>query len=140
MKTNERFDRLTNLDISTHYRDTEFWLMRGDFLSAFAYWVINQSPYKTPDISSPLSAFDGYLAFIFPDDLPKKFTYDEVKKVINEEAFEAIPAIEELNHPKKEGGIKQSDPDTDFIDLGALARNVFYMILREYITQSLESK
>ena len=29
IETNDRFDRLTNLDISTHYRDREYWFMRS---------------------------------------------------------------------------------------------------------------
>ncbi len=138
----KRFDRLTNLDIKTHYRDRECWFMMSDFLGAFAYWVVAQSPYHDPDISSPLSAFRGYLAFIYPDNLPKKFTYEELAMIIHKDVFEAIPAVEALNHPKISEGVgyrnrhSEPHPDYDFIDLGALARNVFYMILRENITQS----
>ena len=143
IKTNDRFDRLTNLDISTHYRDTEFWFFKGDFLSALSYWIIRQSPYDVPELSSPLNAFDGYLAFIFLDDkIPQKFTYQKVAEIINEDVFVEIPAIMELNKSRKQRSFPSTSflkhPDYDFIDLGALARNVFYMILREYITQNLE--
>lgn len=142
IKTNKRFDKLTNLDISTHYSNRECYFMRSDFLGAFAYWVVSQSPYDTPDITSALSAFRGYLAFVFPDDSPRRFTYEELQKVINEDVFEEIPAIEILNHPKISEGAGYNNrhnkphPDYDFIDLGALARNIFYMILRQHITQS----
>ena len=140
--TNDRFDKLTNLDISTHYRDREYWLMKSDFMGAFAYWVVVQSPYPCPDISSPLSAFYGYLAFRFRKNLPVQFTYDELNGFINEEAFASMPAIMALNVPKISSGEGYDNrhavfsPDYDFIDLGALASNVFYMLMRKQITQS----
>ena len=143
IKTNDRFDKLTNLDISTRHRGGEFWLMRCDFLGAFAYWVVAQSPYDTPDITPALEAFGAYIAGIIEDDIPKKFTYDEVSALITGEVFEAIPEIEKLNHRKngREGvgfssRYSKPHPDDDFIALGALARNVFYMIIREQVTQS----
>ena len=144
MESNDRFDKLTNRDISIHYRDRDYYFMKSDFMGAFSYWVVVQSPYSLPDISSPLSAFYGYLAFIFADELPKKFTYDELSKLISEDVFESIPAINELNKPKidigsgitAESRYHKPKPDYDFIDLGALARNIFYMMLRENITQS----
>ena len=142
-KTNERFDKLTNLDISTHYRDREYYFMRSDFLGAFAYWVVAQSPYDAPDISKPLEAFCRYISIKIEDDVPFKFTYDELQDMISEDVFEAIPEIERLNHAKIEiAGFMASSsryhktkPDYDYIDLGALAHNIFYMLLREEITQ-----
>ena len=134
--------KLTNLDISQNYRDGEYWFMRSDFMGAFACWVVKQSPYAAPDISSPLSAFCGYLGFIFPDNLPKKFTYDELAKIIHEDTFGAIPGIMALNKPKVSTGNgynnrhSEPHPDYDFIDLSALARNIFFMMLRESITQA----
>ena len=142
IETNKRFDKLTNLDISTHYRQREYWFMRNDFLGAFAYWVVAQSPYDTPDITKPLEAFGAYIASKIKDELPEKFTYDELSEFIHEAVFESIPEIEKLNHPKITSGIKyenrhsQPHPDFDFIDLGALTRNIFYMLLREAITQN----
>ena len=55
-----------------------------------------------------------------------------------------ITEIEKLNHAKKEmegfiascSRYHKTKPDYDYIDLGALARNIFYMILREKITQN----
>ena len=141
IKTNERFDRLTNLDISTHYRGNDYYFMRNDFLGAFAYWVVSQSPYDTPDITKALEAFGGYVNEKIKDGIPKRFTYDELRRFINEDIFESIPEIEKLNHPKANVGVgyenrhKNPHPDYDFIDLGALARNVFFMLLRESITQ-----
>jgi len=142
--TNERFDKLTNLDISTHYRDREYYFMRSDFMGAFAYWAVSQSPYDSPDITKALEAFSSYVSKKIKDGIPEKFTYDELSEFINEDVFTQIPEIEKLNHPKINAGrtinfcsrYNKIKPDYDFIDLGALARNVFYMLLREYITRS----
>ena len=124
--TNDRFDRLCNNDISTHYRDIEIWLMPSSFLGAFAYWVVAQNPNdELIDIVPALSAFKNYIFSQFANPkIPKKFTFKLLSDLISEEAFEAMPDILALNELKP-----------DFIDLGALARNVFYMILRECITQ-----
>lgn len=145
IKTNDRFDRLTNLDISTHYRGLEYYLMEGDFFGAFSYWVVKQSPYNEID-PVVLKAFKNYISnsvFKGSEGMPKKFTYDELTKVVNEKVFESIPEIEKLNHAKIEqpGFIASSSryhdtkPEYSYIDLGALARNIFYMLLREVITQ-----
>ena len=61
VNTNERFDKLTNLDISTHYKDREYWFMRSDFMGAFAYWVVAQSPYDAPYFTQALKAFEKYV-------------------------------------------------------------------------------
>ena len=46
IKANDRFDRLCNLDISTHYRDIKFYVSSSYLLAAFAYWVVAQNPNK----------------------------------------------------------------------------------------------
>ena len=147
IETNDRFDKLTNLDISTHYRDREYWLMKSDFMAAFAYWVVSQSPYNAPDISPALKAFEKYIdVFVIKKGrhLPHKFNYETLGALLGDDVFETIPDIEVLNHPKIDTGAEilfvsrysSPKPDYDFIDLGALSRNVFYMILRENITQA----
>ena len=142
IKTNERFDKLTNLDISTHYKDREYWFMRSDFMGAFAYWVVVQSPYDAPYFTQALKAFEKYVSNHIADGMPKQFTYTELSEFINEDIFETIPEINLLNRPLISSGqdydnrYTEPHPNFDFIDLGALARNVFYMILRENITQS----
>ncbi len=136
--------KLTNRDISEKHRDEECWFMRSDFLGAFAYWAVAQSPYDTPDILSPLQSFGKYVSERVADGQPEKFTYDELSDFISEKVFESIPEIEALNHPKVSSGVgydkrhetRKFNPDYDFIDLGALARNVFYMMLRQSITQA----
>jgi len=140
----ERSGRLTNLDIATNHRDGTRWLMKSDFLGAFAYWVVKQSPYDATDITPALKAFDGYLSAVFDNsEMPIEFTYAQLGELITEDIFEAIPEIEKLAHRKNgRDGIAFADrfttpiPDDDFICLGALARNVFYMVMRESITQS----
>ena len=142
IKTNKRFDKLTNLDISTHYKDKEYWFMRSDFIGAFAYWVVVQSPYDAPYFTQALKAFEKYVSSHIEDGIPKQFTYSELSEFINEDVFAAIPEINILNRPLVSSGQaydnrhNEPHPAFDFIDLGALARNMFYMILRENITQS----
>ena len=134
--------RLTNLDISTNYRDNKFWLMRSDFLGAFAYWAVVQSPYDSPEITPALQAFSAYVGNRIKENVPEQFTYTELQEFINEKVFESIPEIEKLNHPKIDVGqtinfcnrYSKPKPDYDFIDLGALARNIFFMLMRESIT------
>ena len=143
IKTNDKTYKLTNLDISTHYRDREYWFMRSDFMGAFAYWAVSQSPYDSPDIDNALKAFSSHVNEFIDDDTLKKFSYDDVFLLVNEDIFERIPEIEILNHRKngREGmgfcsRYDKPSPDDDFIDLNALARNICYMVLRESITQS----
>jgi hypothetical protein len=126
IETNDKFDKLTNLDISTHYRDIDIWALPSEFLGAFAYWVVVQNPNKgLIDIHPALMAFNFYVLSFFDDPaLPEKFNYERLNKMIDEDVFASIPEILTLNELKP-----------DFIDLGALARNMFYMILREHITQ-----
>jgi len=126
IKTNERFAKLTNLDIKTHYRKIEFYAFPSDFLSALAYWITSQNPNDyIVDLGPALNAFKRYLMPFFPNPLvPEQFTFNSLNAIINEDTLEKIPEILDLNKLKP-----------DFIDLGALARNVFYMILREQITQ-----
>ena len=142
--------RLTNNDISILHRKRTYWIMRGDILGAFAYWAVKQSPYYIPNISKALYAFNKHLdeTFKYPEDaqfqhseMPREFSYEELSALIHEDVFEKIPEIEILNHPKVSSGEEFNNrhnvyhPDFDFVDLGALARNVFYMVLREIITQ-----
>lgn len=146
-KTNNRFDQLTNRDISTHYSKHKFWFSLNDFNAALAYWLVIQSPYDVPDIKKPLLAFNDYMKNMlnWKDSATGliEFSYDQLKNFINEDVFESIPQIEKLNHPKVSAGAGYADrhnnprPNYDFIDLGALARNVFYMMLREPICEGL---
>ena len=127
IKTNDRFDKLTNLDIAAHYRDIDLWLFPCSFLSAMAYCITRQNPNKELiDMLSALKAFEKHVLTFFKNpDVPEEFTFEGVKTIVSDVNFESIPEILELNNL-----------EPDFICLGALSRNVFYMILREYITHS----
>lgn len=123
------FHKLTNADISENYRNCKFNLMLNDFRGAFAYGVVKQFP--TDDYKLIAKAIDEYTKFLqkryFKNkDVVMKMDWDMIKKLTDEDIFIAIPKIYALN---------QIEPD--FIDLGALSRNVFYHILREQITQPL---
>ena len=135
--------RLTNLDISENHRHVEMYLMRGDFNGQFARWVTEQSPYDVPIFLAAAVAFDQYVSKLLDGEEVKKFTYDELNAVITDEAFEKIPAVLALNVAKVRSGLEwesryrnettRMNPDFDFIDLGALARNMFYAIVRHHI-------
>ncbi len=123
-------DKLTNLDISQNYRDVEIWLFPSDLTAALAYWIVRQNPNDTFISDKPVKAFDNYIKPFFPEPkLPTKFSYKQLSDIIDENVFEGIPEILYLNEMKP-----------DFIDLGALTRNVFYTILREQITSGLIDK
>ena len=126
IKTNDRFDGLTNLDISTHYRNQEWYFSLSSFTAAMAYWIVAQNPNKELiDINLALKNFTTYIASFFKDkNLPERFSYKKLNSIITEENLSNLPEILKLNTLQP-----------DFIDLGALARNVFYMLLRETITQ-----
>lgn len=137
--------KLHNCDISEKYQAKDFHLMQSDFMGAFAYWVVVQSPYPTPDISEPLKGFHRYISGIIKDGDVEKMNQKRIWEIINEKAFESIHEIEKLNHAKIEqkgfiastSRYHKTKPDYDYIDLGALARNIGYMIMREQITQPL---
>jgi len=120
-------EKLHNRDIAEHYNKISFYLMLSDFKGAFAYWVAVQNPNEILDNNNALEAYIKYVELKYNriNDMPEKFDCDKLKVLVNEDIFSAIPEILELN---------KMEPD--FIDLGALARNIYYMILREVITQS----
>ncbi len=137
--------KLTNRDIKHQYRESEFYLMKGELLGIFANWVIRQSPYDTPNITKAIKAYDKFLCSHFDkEESVVKFTYNELSGYISEDTLGSIPEIEKFNNPKIDTGQRYSTcsryhktkADYDFIDLGALARNMFYSICRNHITQS----
>ena len=134
--------RLTNADISDNYCNVSMWLMRKDFTGQFANWVVQQSPYEVPDIHDALLAYANYVSLAFGDESCKEFSYDELAAIVDADEFEKIPEILALNVPKVSSGSGYAKrhvvmhPDYDFIDLVALARNVFYSMVRSYINWS----
>ena len=128
---NKKQFSLYNNEISANYRDMKFTLMLNDFRGAMAYWLASQQINTSIKIGvdKSLLAFTKYMQQKYFKNLEtvKEFTYDQLENLITEDVFIAIPELMELN--EIEG--------SDFYDLGALARNVFYMICREQITQPL---
>ena len=128
---NKKQFSLYNNDISTNYRNRTFTLMLNDFHGAMAYWLASQQINTSIEIGidKPLNAFTKYMQqkYFNTKDSVREFTYTHLENLITEDTFIAIPELMELNEIK----------GSDFYDLGALARNVFYMICREQITQPL---
>jgi len=140
--------KLTNRDIKEQYSDAEFYLMKNDFLGTFANWLIRQSPYDTPNITKAIEAYNKFLSKKFDkEEKVIKFTFKKLNKYVSEDVFESIPEIEIFNHSKKDAGqgfiasssgFHYTKADYDFVDLGALSRNIFYSICKEQITQPLD--
>ena len=123
--------KLTNQDISANFGDIKMHLMLNDFRGAMAYWLASQQINTSIKIGidKPLNAFTKYMQqkYFKTESSVIVFTYEKLKNLVSEDVFIAIPELMELNEIEGK----------DFYDLGALSRNVFYMILREQITQPL---
>ena len=123
--------KLTNQDISANFGDIKMHLMLNDFRGAMAYWLASQQINTSIKIGidKPLNAFTKYMQqkYFKTESSVIEFTYEKLKNLVSEDVFIAIPELMELNEIDGK----------DFYDLGALSRNVFYMILREQITQPL---
>lgn len=119
---------LSNIEIYENFNNEIFYLMIGDFVGAFAYHVAELKHKSKVDIEKPLNAWINFLQkkYFCIDEHVESFTFEQLSKLITEDLFIAIPEIYELNQIESK----------DFYDLSALARNVFYMICREKITQS----
>lgn len=121
--------KLTNLDISQNYSKSKFYLSLYDFKGAFAYWATVQNNNGTYGIvSDAIQAYTKFLqslCFVTKDTIIE-MDFELIKNLTKEDIFVNIPEILALNQMKP-----------DFIDLGALSRNVFYHILRQSITQPL---
>ena len=123
--------KLTNQAISANFGDIKMRLMLNDFRGAMAYWLASQQINTSIKIGidKPLNAFTKYMQqkYFKTESSVIEFTCEQLKNLVSEDVFIAIPELMELNEIEGK----------DFYDLGALSRNVFYMILREQITQPL---
>lgn len=123
-----KFPKFCNAQLSKDYRgkDIEFWLFPTDLTAALAYWIVKQN--NNEDVKVIDKAVGAYHKFLIDDwreiniMFPHKFMYEQIAELTSEKIFMAIPEIRVLN-----------DGKPDFIDLGALSRNVFYMIIREQV-------
>lgn len=120
--------KLTNKDIHDNYQDYKWYLTVNDFLAAFSYTVVDLNNNRKIPIKKSLKAFRSYIEGIFGiDDLlqPVEYSYKSLSIVLDENRLAEIPEILELN----------TTYDPDNISIGALSRNMFYLILRLKITQ-----
>ncbi len=115
-----------NASLRDNYKKHNCMLMPIDFKGSFAYWVASQNPNKDVKvIDLALEAWTNYISTEFQNpEVPQLFHYGKLNRIISEEVFGAIPEIRALNEMKP-----------DFIDLYALARNIFYMIVRESVME-----
>lgn len=145
--TNFRGLPATNLQLSK-LSELRMFLFPRDFTAQLAYWVVRQSPYTKPEaLSDVVGEYHEFVSKIWNSqrvsiEVPIELSFHDVKGLVNEDVFARIPAIRALNRPKAGGDVSMMfvsrysraiDPDCDFIDLGALARNVFYGIVRHYL-------
>lgn len=109
---------------------------------AVSMWAIKQSPYSQPDklpealdaLGKRLVADHTFIAEMFIE------TTIEGLRVYLEKVFEELPEIRAWNESKLNKDAKyvftdaytELNPDYDFIDLGALARNVVHTLGREH--------
>lgn len=123
----ENTHKLNNKDIREIYFDKEMYLSINELLSAFSYWIVYQNYYIEKGVDKAIKAYKEFLETKFTEENPIiKLSPEELKAYVSEDLFASIPEIFKLNQTKP-----------NFIDLGALSRNVFYMILRLEITQPL---
>lgn len=119
--------KLTNRDIHENYMNIEMYINKAELLSAFSYWILFQNPYIEKGVDRAIKAYNKFLNTKFTEEEQViKLNPEELKSYVSSDLFESIPEIFKLNQTKP-----------DFIDLGALSHNIFYMILRLEITQPL---
>lgn len=123
--------------------EDEMILSLKDIVGATAMWAIKQSPYPKPEnLEEALKYLRGYLY----SNLEwcnlgfTKITIENLRKFL-EKAYEEIPEIAAWNEPKKDSGCllqgsssryHKTKEDYDFIDLGAMARNVGHSCGMDY--------
>lgn len=112
-----------------------FFISRNDVFAAFNYYIsigngcsVFVGKYENQELVAR-KAFLEYIDknLLFDDNGITEVSYAQLAKVINDSEFERIPEIVFFNTIK-----------SDFIDLFAFSRNIFYMILRLSILQSDE--
>lgn len=115
---------------------TEVLVNHKTLAGSLACWAIRQSPYIVPENLGP--AIAEFMEQWSHEDyarLDTRALHQEIRAVIDRS-----PLVKAWNEPKKEGAVNTAlgcafvsryesiHPDWDFIDLGALARNVAHEI------------
>jgi len=129
METKTKEFKLTNKDISDNFSDESFYLMKHNFIGAFAKNVyamgvdILNDEYK----AAAVKEYGEFLNIHFKShDYVIHANYQEVHNLTSVDLFEMLPNVITLNNFDLFG--------SSFISIGALSRNVFYDILRDYIS------
>lgn len=115
--------------IRNEYPNSVFYLMKRDFTSAFIYSLVelHSKTYTLAfELIPAIEAFAEYIDTFFPTKV-EKFIIKDLDFMINENAFCMIPNIHKLN-------ITSPADTSSFIDLGALASNIKFVVLREALT------
>lgn len=113
----------------------EAWCFVSDFTGALAKWLVKQSPYPVPaNLTECIEQFHEIISNLYEWDKNGMCLIDIEKVTAKMEVvLWAIPEVARLNLPKVgERGHKftsrfdpfNQSPDTDFIDIYALARNI----------------
>ena len=128
----EMSSSLTNSDISRHYRDFEFHLCVNDIASAMQYWLNVQGKQMADKHLLYVAGLEyekHLLKYHFNNNNSfRVFTYHQLEDLISLPNFTKVEALVNVN---------QRPEGEDFIDLGALARNVRYMVMRLQIVEPL---
>jgi len=114
--------------------DKSFWVMRSTVIGAFAQAAVRQSPYICPVfIASGIRQFN---AGLICDDCFET-NCQELRDLVRE-IIEKCPIVQGWNKPKKGKQTvvfvsrhEQPQPDYDFIDLNAMARNIAHSVTLE---------
>lgn len=107
-----------------------YCISKKQLIGSFAGGAVTQSPYLLPD-NLPEAIKDVFDALKFDD--YSMMTRKQLQDLL-ENIFENTPSVEIWNHRKNGNESRygfcsrydKPDPDDDFIDLGALARNITY--------------
>ncbi len=122
--------------------DGEMLLSIKDITGALSMWAVKQSPYSCPEkIEEAVEALGKRLATDLEfSEIFTRITIENLRQYLCE-TFEKLPEIARWNEPKIQTGAlfqgscsmyHTAKPDYDFIDLGALARNVAHTCGMEY--------
>jgi len=123
------------------WRDTDvYYVSIKDIVSMVANWAVQQSPYDVPvNLTQALQFLTRLLRGNRKWDAVPSLEYcqmscDDIRETLVD-LFEQSPEIMSWNEKKVEGhndvssGCDGYNPDMDFIDLDALARNVSHSIM-----------
>lgn len=111
-----------------------FWTTRSTIIGAFVQAAVRQSPYVCPiNIDVGIREFNGALI----SDGGFVTNFRDLRSLVRE-TIEKCPTVQSWNVPKEGehttvfvSRYSQLQPDYDFIDLGAMARNIAQSVTLE---------